>query len=77
MLYCRVATDNKGSKQIQMSLRANAVILMGKNTIKRKAIRGLIERNQYLEKLFFMATSHINIIYLICNFAFTPYTLFA
>lgn len=34
-----------------MSLRGNAVVLMGKNTMMRKAIRGHIERNAALEKL--------------------------
>lgn len=49
-----VGADNVGSKQMQqirMSLRGNAVVLMGKNTMMRKAIRGHIERNQALEKL--------------------------
>ena len=49
-----VGADNVGSKQMQqirMSLRGNAVVLMGKNTMMRKAIRGHIERNQSLEKL--------------------------
>jgi len=49
-----VGADNVGSKQMQqirMSLRGTAVVLMGKNTMMRKAIRGHIERNQALEKL--------------------------
>ncbi|XP_075228672.1 ribosomal protein LP0 [Lycorma delicatula] len=49
-----VGADNVGSKQMQqirMSLRGSAVVLMGKNTMMRKAIRGHIERNQSLEKL--------------------------
>jgi len=49
-----VGADNVGSKQMQqirMSLRGNAVVLMGKNTMMRKAIRGHIERNAALEKL--------------------------
>jgi len=49
-----VGADNVGSKQMQqirMSLRGQAVVLMGKNTMMRKAIRGHIERNQALEKL--------------------------
>lgn len=49
-----VGADNVGSKQMQqirMSLRGAAVVLMGKNTMMRKAIRGHIERNQALEKL--------------------------
>jgi len=49
-----VGADNVGSKQMQqicMSLRGNAVVLMDKNTMMRKAIRGHIERNAALEKL--------------------------
>lgn len=49
-----VGADNVGSKQMQqirMSLRGTAVVLMGKNTMMRKAIRGHIERNQALERL--------------------------
>uniref|UniRef100_A0A1B6D3U1 60S acidic ribosomal protein P0 n=1 Tax=Clastoptera arizonana TaxID=38151 RepID=A0A1B6D3U1_9HEMI len=49
-----VGADNVGSKQMQqirMSLRGTAVVLMGKNTMMRKAIRGHIERNPSLEKL--------------------------
>ncbi|CAA9995349.1 unnamed protein product [Nesidiocoris tenuis] len=49
-----VGADNVGSKQMQqirMSLRNTAVVLMGKNTMMRKAIRGHIDRNQALERL--------------------------
>ncbi|BES94624.1 unnamed protein product [Nesidiocoris tenuis] len=49
-----VGADNVGSKQMQqirMSLRGSAVVLMGKNTMMRKAIRGHVERNQALEKI--------------------------
>jgi len=49
-----VGADNVGSKQMQqirMSLRGQAVVLMGKNTMMRKAIRGHLERNPALEKL--------------------------
>ncbi|CAH1397928.1 unnamed protein product [Nezara viridula] len=49
-----VGADNVGSKQMQqirMSLRGAAVVLMGKNTMMRKAIRGHVERNQALDKL--------------------------
>jgi len=49
-----VGVDNVGSKQMQQirgSLRANAVLLMGKNTMIRKAIRGHLENNPALEKL--------------------------
>lgn len=49
-----VEADNVGSKQMQqirISLRGRAVVLMGKNTMMRKAIRGHIEKNPDLEKL--------------------------
>ncbi|CAJ0964906.1 unnamed protein product [Ranitomeya imitator] len=49
-----VMADNVGSKQMQqirMSLRGKAVVLMGKNTMMRKAIRGHLENNSALEKL--------------------------
>ncbi|KAG9281722.1 60S acidic ribosomal protein P0 [Astyanax mexicanus] len=49
-----VGADNVGSKQMQtirLSLRGKAVVLMGKNTMMRKAIRGHLENNPSLEKL--------------------------
>ncbi|XP_056293996.1 60S acidic ribosomal protein P0 [Pseudoliparis swirei] len=49
-----VGADNVGSKQMQtirLSLRGKAVVLMGKNTMMRKAIRGHLENNASLEKL--------------------------
>jgi len=49
-----VGVDNVGSKQMQhirMALRGNAEVLMGKNTMMRKAIRGHLENNAALEKL--------------------------
>jgi large subunit ribosomal protein LP0 len=49
-----VGADNVGSKQLQQirrSLRDHATVLMGKNTMIRKAIRGHLENNPGLEKL--------------------------
>jgi len=49
-----VGADNVGSKQMQQirsSLRGSGVVLMGKNTMMRKAIRGHLESNPNLEKL--------------------------
>jgi len=49
-----VGVDNVGSKQMQQirgSLRSHAQLLMGKNTMMRKALRGHIENNPALEKL--------------------------
>merc|ERR1712096_594255 len=49
-----VGADNVGSKQMQeirIALRGKAVVLMGKNTMMRKAIRGHLEQNPDLERL--------------------------
>lgn len=49
-----VGADNVGSRQMQnirMSLRGTGVVLMGKNTMMRKAIKGHLENNPNLEKL--------------------------
>jgi len=49
-----VGADNVGSSQMQkirISLRGHAIVLMGKNTMMRKAIRGHMEKNPDLEKL--------------------------
>lgn len=46
--------DYVGSKQMQqicMPLRGKAVVLMGKNAMMYKAIRGHLEKNPALEKL--------------------------
>ena len=41
----------KQMQQIRMSLRGKAMVLMGKNTMMHKAIRGHLENNPALEKL--------------------------
>lgn len=49
-----VNVDNVGSKQMQSirsALRGTGTLLMGKNTMMRKAIRGHLENNPSLEKL--------------------------
>lgn len=49
-----VGVDNVGSKQMQqirLSLRGHAVVLNGKNTMIRKALRAGMEANPSLEKL--------------------------
>jgi len=49
-----VGADNVGSKQMQqirIVLRGTAVVLMGKNTMMRKAIKGHLENNPALEKI--------------------------
>merc|ERR1711910_20190 len=49
-----VEADNVGSKQrqqIRIALRGHAVVLMGKNTMMRKAIGGHLQNNPKLENL--------------------------
>lgn len=49
-----VGVDNVGSKQMQeirLGLRGKAEVLMGKNTMIRKAIRGHLQNNPALEKV--------------------------
>merc|ERR1712025_258127 len=49
-----VGADNVGSKQMQeirIALRGKAIVLMGKNTMMRKATRGHLEKNPDLERL--------------------------
>jgi len=49
-----VGVDNVGSKQMQQirsAMRGHAEILMGKNTMIRKAVRGHLIKNPNLEKL--------------------------
>jgi large subunit ribosomal protein LP0 len=49
-----VGADNVGSKQMQqirIGLRGTAVVLMGKNTMMRKAIKGHLDNNPALEKI--------------------------
>ena len=48
-----VGADNVGSRQMQqirIGLRGVAVVLMGKNTMMRKAIKGHVDQNPALEK---------------------------
>jgi len=49
-----VGVDNVGSKQMQeirQAMRGHGEILMGKNTMIRKAIKGHLDKNQAAEKL--------------------------
>ena len=38
-------------QNIRISLRGKAVVLMGKNTMMRKAIRGHLDQNPAIERL--------------------------
>ena len=62
----QVDADNVGSKQMQqirMSLRGRAVILMGKNTMMRKAIRGMLEKRPDLEKILSNIVGNIGFVF--------------
>jgi large subunit ribosomal protein LP0 len=64
VLICSV--DNVGSHQMQkvrMSLRGKAVVLMGKNTICRKAIREHLESNPTLEALLPFVRGNIGFVF--------------
>jgi len=61
-----VEADNVGSNQmhkIRISLRGSAVILMGKNTMIRKAIRARLAANPLLEKLLSYITGNIGFVF--------------
>ncbi len=50
-------------QQIRQSLRQDATLLMGKNTMIRKAIRGYLEKNPGLEKLLPYIKSNIGFVF--------------
>lgn len=61
-----VGADNVGSKQMQrirIALRGTAVLLMGKNTMMRKAIRGYLEENPALEKLLAHIRGNVGLVF--------------
>jgi len=61
-----VGADHVGSRQMQqirISLRSHAVILMGKNTMIRKAIRGHLDGNPALEKLLNHVRGNIGFVF--------------
>jgi len=61
-----VEADNVGSQQfhnIRISLRGQAVILMGKNTMIRKVIRSRIATNPSLEKLLPFVKGNIGFVF--------------
>ncbi|XP_041360730.1 60S acidic ribosomal protein P0-like [Gigantopelta aegis] len=61
-----VNADNVGSKQMQkirQALRGKGAILMGKNTMMRKAIRGHLENNPGLEKLLNYIKGNIGFVF--------------
>jgi len=61
-----VGADNVGSNQMQRirkALRGNGVILMGKNTMVRKAIRGLGESNPKLQAILPYVRGNVGLIF--------------
>lgn len=61
-----VQADNVGSNQIQQirkSTRGQAVLLMGKNTTIRKAMRGFIEKNKKLEALMPLIRGNVGFVF--------------
>jgi len=61
-----VGVDNVGSKQMQqirIALRGHAEIMMGKNTMIRKAIRGHLQKNPALEKLMPYVVGNVGFVF--------------
>jgi len=61
-----VHADHVGSRQmakIRHALRGKAVLLMGKNTMIRKAIRGHIENNKNLEAILPYVRENIGFVF--------------
>jgi len=68
-----VLADNVGSNQMQkirVALRGKGVVLMGKNTMIRKAIRGHIENNKALETLLPHVRGNIGFVFVKDDLAF-------
>jgi len=61
-----VGIDNVGSNQlhkVRQDLRGKAVVLMGKNTMIRKAIKGHIENNKSLEVLLPLIKGNVGFVF--------------
>jgi len=61
-----VGADNVGSNQMQRvrkSLRGKGVVLMGKNTMVRKAIRGVAESNPKLQALLPYVKGNVGLVF--------------
>merc|ERR1712241_710616 len=52
-----------GMQQIRMSLRGRAEVLMGKNTMMRKAIRGMLDKHPELEKILPCVVGNIGFVF--------------
>lgn len=61
-----VSADNVGSKQMQqirIAIRGKGEVLMGKNTMMRKAIRGMLPKIPHLEKLLPHVVGNIGFVF--------------
>jgi large subunit ribosomal protein LP0 len=61
-----VTADNVGStqmQQIRFALRGTAVVLMGKNTMIRKALKGIAKENPKLEKLLPWVRNNVGFVF--------------
>lgn len=61
-----VGADNVGSRQMQkirIALRGHGIVLMGKNTMMRKAIRRHLENNAALEKLLPFIKGNVGLVF--------------
>jgi len=61
-----VGVDNVGSKQMQeirQAMRGHGEILMGKNTMIRKAIREYVQQNPHLEKLLQYIVGNVGFVF--------------
>lgn len=61
-----VCVDNVGSRQMQQirqALRKHAVVLMGKNTMIRKAIKGHLSENPKIEKLLSHVRGNVGFVF--------------
>jgi len=61
-----VSADNVGSKQMQqirIALRGRAEVIMGKNTMMRKAIRGMLGSFPQLEKILPLVVGNVGFVF--------------
>ena len=65
-LLSQVNADNVGSlqmQQIRASLRGRAEVLMGKNTMMRKAIRGMLDKHPELERILPCVVGNVGFVF--------------
>merc|ERR1711974_475338 len=62
-IVCADNVDSLQMQQIRMSLRGRAEVLMGKNTMMRKAIRGMLDKHPELEKILPCVVGNIGFVF--------------